>query len=75
MFSEKCEDLLNCRNEVIEALKKDLSRVDERFINDQMAQRNDVNLLSQRIDKQIEILRNAYRKHLRLIEVNMRINK
>ncbi|XP_065220683.1 dynein regulatory complex protein 1 [Planococcus citri] len=65
---EKCEELLKCKNNVIEKLKNDLTKADEKFSNDQTTQRNDINVLSYRIDKQIEILRDAYRKHLQLIE-------
>lgn len=62
---------MNCKNNVVETLKKDLGKVNERFVDDQGAQRNDINLLALRIDKQIEMLRDTYRKHLKLIEVGL----
>lgn len=50
-------------------LKKELSKADEKFVNDQKLQKEDISILSSRINNQLEIMKNAYRRHLNLIEV------
>ncbi len=62
-------EVIQCKNNVIETLKQELARANEKFVNDQKTQRHDVNLLSDKIDEQVEIMRRAYRKHLTLVEV------
>lgn len=68
-FSDKYAEVFECKNKIIETLKKELSRVDEKFVNDQILQKEDISILSTRINNQLEIMKNAYRRHLNLIEV------
>lgn len=68
-FSDKYSEVFECKNKIIETLKKELSKADEKFMNDQLLQRDDISILSARINNQLEIMKNAYRRHLNLIEV------
>lgn len=69
MYTGRFSDVVNCKNNIIETLKNELAKADEKFVHDQQQHRNDVNVLANRIDEHIETMRNAYRRHLNLIEV------
>lgn len=68
-FSDKYSEVFECKNNIIETLKKELSKADEKFMNDQLLQRDGISILSARINNQLEIMKNAYRRHFNLIEV------
>ncbi|XP_066991987.2 dynein regulatory complex protein 1 [Anabrus simplex] len=65
---KRCMDLLDQKDRLIEDLKKELKRADDLFARDQRKQKDDLALLVQRIDNQVEVMQNAYRQELVLIE-------
>lgn len=69
MFTERCNELLEQKNAVIRDLMAELDAADSRFIIDQQRQLQEVSLLVQRIENQVKIMQEAYRRELGLIEV------
>lgn len=65
---ERCNELLEQKNAVIRDLMAELDAADSRFITDQQRQLQEVSLLVQRIENQVKIMQEAYRRELGLIE-------
>ncbi|XP_034241497.1 dynein regulatory complex protein 1 [Thrips palmi] len=65
---ERCNELLEQKNAVIRDLMAELDAADSRFITDQQRQLQEVSLLVQRIENQVKIMQEAYRRELVLIE-------
>lgn len=67
--TERCNELLEQKNAVIRDLMAELEAADLRFVKDQQRQLQEVSLLVQRIENQVKIMQEAYRRELQLIEV------
>ncbi|XP_073978512.1 dynein regulatory complex protein 1-like isoform X2 [Rhodnius prolixus] len=65
---DKCVALLERKDAVIEKLKKIIKTLDHHFLEDLRKQENEVNILIDRIDDQLRVIGDAYRKELDLIE-------
>ncbi|KAK3927976.1 Dynein regulatory complex protein 1 [Frankliniella fusca] len=65
---ERCNELLAQKNAVIQDLMSELEAADLRFVKDQQRQLEEVSLLVQRIENQVKIMKEAYRRELGLIE-------
>lgn len=65
---ERCNELLEQKNAVIRDLMTELEAADLRFVKDQERQLEEVSLLVQRIENQVKIMQEAYRRELELIE-------
>ncbi|KAJ1522331.1 hypothetical protein ONE63_002626 [Megalurothrips usitatus] len=65
---ERCNELLEQKNAVIRDLMAELEAADLRFVKDQQRQLQEVSLLVQRIENQVKIMQEAYRRELSLIE-------
>ncbi|XP_052121907.1 dynein regulatory complex protein 1 [Frankliniella occidentalis] len=65
---ERCNELLEQKNAVIRDLMSELEAADLRFVKDQQRQLEEVSLLVQRIENQVKIMKEAYRRELGLIE-------
>lgn len=71
---ERCNELLEQKNAVIRDLMTELEAADLRFVKDQERQLQEVSLLVQRIESQVKIMQEAYRRELSLIEVFLMIH-
>lgn len=69
VITERCNELLEQKNAVIRDLMAELDAADSRFITDQQRQLQEVSLLVERIESQVKIMKEAYRRELGLIEV------
>nr|CAI5869387.1 unnamed protein product [Callosobruchus analis] len=65
---EKCDLLVKQKDEIIAMLRKELKEAERKFTKDQYKQMNDINILTQRIEKQITFMRKAYQTEYELIE-------
>ncbi|KAH1016648.1 hypothetical protein HUJ04_007832 [Dendroctonus ponderosae] len=65
---EKCDLLISQKDGIIAMLNEELRNADKQFAKDQRKQMEDVNTLSQRIEKQISFMRRAYREELNILE-------
>lgn len=65
---EKCDILITQKDSIILMLKDELKKADIKFTNDLNKQKEDINTLAQRIEKQLTIMRLAYRDQLQLQE-------
>lgn len=68
-FAVKCAELIAQKDKLIKELKTELRLADERFEKDQEKQKEDLWLLTERIDNQVKVMRKAYKEELKLIEV------
>ncbi|GLH09093.1 Dynein regulatory complex protein 1 homolog [Gryllus bimaculatus] len=71
----KCEELLQAKNEVIEKLNKELDKNDEFFRRDQKRQKEDLNLLAERIDNHINMMSKAYRQELAMLDEVIKVEQ
>ncbi|VEN63136.1 unnamed protein product, partial [Callosobruchus maculatus] len=65
---EKCDLLIKQKDEIIAMLRNELKQAERKFTKDQYKQMNDINILTQRIEKQITFMRKAYQTEYELIE-------
>ncbi|CAG4952000.1 unnamed protein product [Colias eurytheme] len=72
---QRCDELLEQKNNLIADLKLELKRMDESYYEDLEKQDNDIKELSERIEKQITIMQRAYEKQLALIEHAINIER
>lgn len=54
---------------MIEILKRDLAESDNRFLQEQAAQSEDVRILQERIENQVKFIRKQYKNHIQYIKV------
>jgi len=62
-------DLIEQKNQIIEILKRDLAESDNRFLQEQAAQCEDVRILQERIENQVKFIRKQYKNHIQYIKV------
>ncbi|CAK1555615.1 unnamed protein product [Leptosia nina] len=72
---QRCDELLEQKNELIAVLKHELKRMDDSYYEDLQKQDNDIKELSDRIEKQITIMQRAYEKQLSCIEIAINIER
>nr|CAH7761912.1 unnamed protein product [Callosobruchus chinensis] len=65
---EKCDLLIKQKDEIIAMLRNELKEAERKFTKDQYKQMDDINILTQRIEKQITFMRKAYQTEYELIE-------
>ncbi|XP_067625291.1 dynein regulatory complex protein 1 homolog [Eurosta solidaginis] len=65
---EKVAALMASKDSLIEQCQKEIDRINEKYYADQMAQANDVRCLVERIDRQIDVIKAAYKNHLDILE-------
>lgn len=65
---EKCDALVAQKDSIIFMLKDELKQADIKFSKDQHKQKEDINTLSQRIEKQLVLMRRAYFEQFQLQE-------
>lgn len=65
----KYAELIAQKDMLIKELKTELKLADERFDKDQKKQKEDLWLLTERIENQVKVMRKAYKEELKLIEV------
>ena len=63
LMHQKMTIIYECRNE--------LNAADVRYVQDMEKQENDVIFLVQRIDKQMEVVKNTFQEHLDLLETTI----
>jgi hypothetical protein len=68
-FAVKCAELISQKDMIIKELKMELRLADEHFDKDQKKQKEDLWLLTERIENQVKVMRKAYKEELKLIEV------
>ncbi|XP_060852929.1 dynein regulatory complex protein 1 isoform X2 [Rhopalosiphum padi] len=64
-------DLIEQKNQMIEILKRDLAESDNRFLQEQAAQSEDVRILQERIENQVKFMRKQYKNHIQYIKSTM----
>lgn len=72
---QKCDFLMEQKNEVITELKNNLQQMDDAYYEDLDKQDKDIKELSDRIEKQVTIMQRAYEKQLSLIEQAIKIER
>ncbi|XP_063244247.1 dynein regulatory complex protein 1 [Bacillus rossius redtenbacheri] len=65
---ENCNKLIKQKDAVIEDLRKELQKQEDRFIRDQKKHREDLALLCERMDSQVAVMRRAFKSELEVIE-------
>lgn len=65
---EKCDLLIKQKDGIIAMLKDELKNSERNFSIDQRKQNEDIDVLSQRIEKQVSLIRRAYQREFELIE-------
>lgn len=65
---EKCDALIHQKDGVILMLKDEMRQADLKFARDQQKQKEDISTLTRRIEKQLIIMKYAYREQLQLQE-------
>nr|CAI5869383.1 unnamed protein product [Callosobruchus analis] len=65
---EKCDLLINQKDEIIAMLRKELKLANKRFDKDQHKQISEINTLTHIIEKQLTFMRKAYQMERQLIE-------
>ncbi|XP_020291637.1 dynein regulatory complex protein 1 isoform X2 [Pseudomyrmex gracilis] len=63
----KCLEIMAKKDAVIAELQKEIENADLKFVNDQATQNEDIDILIDRIDKQMNAMVKAYRHELSLI--------
>jgi len=69
LILERGSDLIEQKNQMIEILKRDLAESDNRFLQEQAAQSEDVRILQERIENQVKFMRKQYKTHIQYIKV------
>lgn len=69
LILERGLDLIKQKNQMIEILKRDLAESDNRFLQEQAAQCEDVRILQERIENQVKFIRKQYKNHIQYIKV------
>ncbi|KAL1494521.1 hypothetical protein ABEB36_010106 [Hypothenemus hampei] len=72
---EKCSMLISQKDGIIAMLNDELKNAEKQFTKDQKKQIDDINILSQRIEKQISFMRRAYREELEILENVIQIER
>lgn len=70
LILERGSDLIEQKNQMIEILKRDLAESDNRFLQEQAAQSEDVRILQERIENQVKFMRKQYKNHIQYIKVS-----
>lgn len=65
---QKCDMLIKQKDDLISHLKEQLKLAERNFSEDQRKQVQDMTTLTQRIEKQVETMRKAYRQELKIVE-------
>lgn len=65
----RCKILIENKDDMITKLRADVDRKEKEFERDQVQQKEDIVMLSNRIDKQVGLMKGAYRNELKLIEL------
>lgn len=65
--NERIKNLMQQKDEIIVELQKALVKANERYNVDQMKQTADIQCLIERIDEQIDVMKNVYLEHLELL--------
>lgn len=65
---EKCDVLIKQKDDIIAMLKNEVKEAEKKYTRDQRKQVEDINILTQRIEKQVLFMRKAYQKEYELIE-------
>ncbi|XP_066139815.1 dynein regulatory complex protein 1 [Euwallacea fornicatus] len=65
---EKCDMLISQKDRIIGMLNEELRKAERQFTKDQKKQMEDINTLTQRIEKQISFMKRAYREELNILE-------
>lgn len=69
LILERGLDLIEQKNQIIEILKRDLTESDNRFLQEQAAQCEDIRILQERIENQMKFIRKQYKNHIQHIKV------
>lgn len=67
--NSRCKNLIRQKNEMIVTLRNEIDRKEKEFERDQVQQKEDIVMLANRIDKQVDLMKNAYKNELKLIEL------
>ncbi|XP_017491711.1 PREDICTED: dynein regulatory complex protein 1 homolog [Rhagoletis zephyria] len=65
---KKVEALMASKDNLIGQCQREIDRINAKYYADQMADANDVRCLVERIDRQIEVIKMAYKSHLEILE-------
>lgn len=65
---EKCEELIKQKDAIISMLREEIKNAERKFTNDQYKQNEDIRTLAKRIERQIKLMRKAYRREMEFIE-------
>lgn len=65
--NERIKNLMQQKDEIIVELQKALVKANEHYNTDQMKQTADIQCLIERIDEQIDVMKNVYLEHLELL--------
>lgn len=69
LFVEKCSELLRSKDKMIDYLKNELKSKDENFVRELEKQGIEIDILIDRIEEQISVLKNAYTLQLEKLQV------
>lgn len=61
-------ELMNQKMTIVNECREELKAADVRYLQDLDKHNNDINCLVERIDKQMEVMKRAYREHLDILE-------
>ncbi|CAG9826523.1 unnamed protein product [Diabrotica balteata] len=64
---EKCDDVIRQKDAIIATLKNKIKGSEIEYSKEQLKQEEDVNDLTERIRKQIDLMRKAYKKQIKII--------
>lgn len=64
---QKCEELIKQKDGIIAMLRDEIKNAERKFTNDQYKQNEDIKTLAKRIEKQVKLMRKAYRRELEFI--------
>lgn len=68
-LTERCMEVIAKKDSIIEDLKKELEEADLNFVRNLERQEEEINILVDRINQQINIMRSAANTELELLEV------